>query len=582
MTAGVSGKRRRQPPFLLPPRNGEYNNLMRLLLLLAIAAAACARPAAALETARNLAASDAPHLALARVELLQPRDPGAPRWADWEALRLTLLVGLKRNGEVLKRAAALPAGMPQPALRLVLQAATRAAVAEGQGATARAYASRLLWQLEPTPEEARALRLLVIESYAAERQGDAAFQAMLRFEQDYRPLERGVAERFVERLLELGMEKEAVNWLAGLDDASALKLQLRLRTGLADASAVVAQARAQLAKGGGPEYWQVLAAAAAKQGNGVLRVEALERLLNHDGARAPLALATELWQAYQSEAQRAANEGRLLAGDDTAWLDFAARRLGANAQQSRALYAHLSRDSTARDTRQVAQLQLVFSLYQSGLDLAALRLFGGEEADPAAIDPRARYLLGSIAEARNAPPLAVRYWQGLGAPPDAGAEEWQVRLATMQWRSGAADAAAGTMRALAKQAKALPDPAARRALALAREMLGAAKPDLAEEMLVALLPLAGPGPAREMLYALGGTAESASQFARAADYFLRSALALDAKAPDALALQARLAAAANLARAGYRDDARAQLLWVLKNAKDPAQIDTARRELSRL
>ena len=539
--------------------------------------------ALALETARSLAASDALHLALARVELLQPRDLGAPRWAEWEALRLTLLVGLKRNGEALKRAAALPAGMPQPALRQSLLAAARAAVAEGQGATARGYASRLLWQLEPAPDEARAARFLVIESYAAERQGETAFRAMLRFEQDYRPLERSVAERFVERLLDLGMEKEAVNWLAGLDDASALKLQLRLRTGLADANAVVAQARAQLAKGGGPEYWQVLAAAAAKLGNGALRVEALERLLNHDGAGgARAALATELWQVYRSEAQAFANEGRLLAGDDTAWLDYAARRLGANPQQSRALYAHLSRDSAARDTRQIAQLQLVFSLYQSGLDLAALRLFGEGGADPAGVDPQARYLLGNIAETRNAPLLAVRYWQGLAAPPDVSTEEWEVRLATMQWRSGAADAAARTMRALAKRAKPLPDPAAGRALALARDVLAAAKPDLAQEMLAALLPLAGHSYAREMLYALGGTAEAAAQFARAADYFLRSALALDSQLPDTLALQARLAAAVNLARAGYREDARAQFQWVLKNSKDAAQIETARRELSRL
>jgi len=51
---------------------------------------------------------------------------------------------------------------------------------------------------------------------------------------------------------------------------------------------------------------------------------------------------------------------------------------------------------------------------------------------------------------------------------------------------------------------------------------------------------------------------------------------------DALALQARLAAALNLARAGYRDDARAQFQWLLQNATDPAQRDIARRELAKL
>jgi len=47
-------------------------------------------------------------------------------------------------------------------------------------------------------------------------------------------------------------------------------------------------------------------------------------------------------------------------------------------------------------------------------------------------------------------------------------------------------------------------------------------------------------------------------------------------------LQARLAAAMSLARAGYRDEARAQFQWLLQHSKDPAQIGAARRALSRL
>src|SRR6476646_6023712 len=125
---------------------------MRILIASVILAAASIAPAAALETARSLAAAGAPQLALSRVEQLQPRDPGTARWAEWEVLRLGLLVELKRNGEALKRAAELPANLPQPALRQCLLVATRAAVAAGRGATARSYAARLLWQLESTAE----------------------------------------------------------------------------------------------------------------------------------------------------------------------------------------------------------------------------------------------------------------------------------------------------------------------------------------------------------------------------------------------------------------------------------------------
>jgi len=38
----------------------------------------------------------------------------------------------------------------------------------------------------------------------------------------------------------------------------------------------------------------------------------------------------------------------------------------------------------------------------------------------------------------------------------------------------------------------------------------------------------------------------------------------------------------SLARAGYRDDARAHFQWLLKNSQNPAQIEAARRALSRL
>jgi hypothetical protein len=563
-------------------------------IVLTLICLACAGAASALETARGLAASGAPQLALARVEQLQPREAGAPGWTEWEALRLTLLVDLKRNDEVLRRAAALPAGMPQPALRQCLLAAARAAVAAGQGAAARAYAARLLWQLDATAGEARGARLIVIESYALERQGESAFRAMLRFDQDYRPLGRDVTERFVERLLDLGLEKEAVNWLAGLDDASALKLRLRFRTGLVTPDAAIAQARVQLAKtgtaagkaDGGADYWQMLAEVAEKHGNGVLRIEALERLLhlsNGVDAQRRRALTGRLWQAYATEAQAAASQGTVLSGDDAAWLDHAARRLGTNPQQSRSLFSYLlTRSGAPRETRFSAQLQLAFSLYQDGLDQTALVLFSDERAGPDGLDPQARYLLGSIAEAHNAPASALRFWQGLATPPGVGAEEWQVRLAVMQWRAGEVEAAANTMRALVKPVKSLPGPASSRALALAREMLDAGKPGPAEELYAALLPLAGRGDARDILLALGGIAESAARHARAADYFLRAALVDESRATDALALQARLAAAMNLARAGYRDDALAQIQWLLKHSKDPAQIEAARRALSRM
>jgi hypothetical protein len=558
---------------------------MRVSIVLGILAAVWSQPAAALETARELTASGASRLALARVEQLQPRDPGAARWAEWEALRMRLLVGLKLNDEALKRAAGLPANMPPAALRQCLLDAGRAALATGRGEAARAYTARVLWQLQATPEEARAARLLVIESHLAERQGDTAYRAMLRYQQDYRPLERGVAGRFVEALLDLGMDQEAVNWLGSLDEASPARLMLRLRTGLATPEATVGQARALLVKANDPGYWRVIAEAARRQKNALLLAEAQERALDSVDSGAPqvvAVLARRLWQYYFSAAQEAANQHGLLAGDDLNWADLAARRLGTAPPLARALYGHLARRGQAPATRHSAQLQLVFSLVSEGLDRAALRLFQESETEAGAIDPQARYFLGTAAEIHDDPATARRYWDGIALPPNVGAEEWSLRLAAVQIRSGKADEGVAALKRALAGRKALAPELVRRGATLARELLDSGNAHAAGEVFDLMLPLAAGNEARGILFGLGRIQELAGRNPAAADYFLRSALLADAQAPDALALQARFAAGINLARAGYKEDARAQFQWLLGNAKDPTQREAASRELSRL
>jgi len=552
---------------------------MRILSALICLAVAGAAPA--LDTARELVQSGAPRLALNRVEQLQPREPKDPRWAEWETLRLELLFSLGRDREVLSRVAQLPPAMPERGLRDALMLAARAAIAAGEGARVRALAARVLWQLGAAPGEARALRLLVIESHLADRAGDAAFRAMLRFSQDYQPLERATAARFVEALLDLDMPREAANWLASLEEASAAKQRLLLRTGLLSPEAAIRQARAQLARGAGRGYWQVIAEAAARGGERSLALEAIEQLLQlADGAAQAAALATELWQAYLSGAEDAANRNQLLTGDDGAWYDLASRRLGADPPLARALFAHVAARGGIAATRHSAQLQLVFLLEQGKLDLAALRLFEHARLEPAALDAQARHRLGAIAEARNRPALAARFWDGLDVPPNAAPDDWHMRLALVHWRAGNADASVAALRRAVAEKKALSKDAAQRGMALGEDMLAAGRLDVANAALEALLPLVETGQRRQILSALGRIAEASMRFAAAADYYLRSALF--ARAPDASALQARLAAALNLARAGYKEDARAQFEWLLRNSRDAAQLEIARRELANL
>ena len=80
----------------------------------------------------------------------------------------------------------------------------------------------------------------------------------------------------------------------------------------------------------------------------------------------------------------------------------------------------------------------------------------------------------------------------------------------------------------------------------------------------------------------GRIAEADRDFQRAADYLLEAALLIDSRTTDALAVNARLAAAANLGRAGLKDDARTQFNWLQKNVKDPEKLELIRREMQKL
>ncbi len=556
-----------------------------LVVLLLWASAACAAGPDALEFSRQLVGAGALQLALNRVEQAQPRDAATPRWVEWETLRLNLLNRLGRQSDLLQRVNAMPANLPATPLRGILTVAVRAAVETGQGALARQYAARVLWQLGPEPGEAKELRLLIIDSHVTDKQGAAAFRSMLRYQQDYQPLDRDTAARFVAALLELGMAKEAVNWLGSIDDAGPLKLLLRLSAGLVAADAAIVQARAQLAKSNSLGYWRVLEQAAVLQKNRALQIESLENLLQLAGAQPTQQQATQvqaLWQVYLASAQETGNQNQLLVGDDVTWAGFAARQLAKHPFVSRALFAQLALRGQSRDTRHYAQLQLVISLQSGKRELAALGLFLHAGIEVGVIDNQARYLLGAIAENWNLPVAALHFWLGLDAPPNVGAEEWQLRIAAAALRAGRVDRAVAALKSVIGAKKMLSAELAQRSMAIALEILEAGKTDLASELFEALLPLIGSAQQRSVLFALGRIHEGTRQFPVAADYYLRSALLADGRPPDALAFQARLAAALNLARAGYKNDARPQFEWLLKNSKDAAQLEIARRELKKL
>lgn len=555
---------------------------MRAILMAALAIAA-AQTASALETTRQLLESGAPRLALDRVERQQPRETANERRPEWEMLRLRALFALGRHQDLIERAGALASELPQSERRSVLVLAARSALEAGQPAQARGFAARALWHSGAVPDERRALRLIVIDSYLAEGNGHAGFRAMLRFAQDHHPLEPATATRFVEGMLALDMAREAANWLARLDEGSPAKQMLRLKAGLIKPDAAVTQSRALLAKGGGPGHWDVIAEAAALGGKRSVRVEALEQLVLHAaGHRKSGAAATQLWETYRTVAQESANRNHLLVGDDAAWATYAAQRLQPDPFIARAFFAYLAQRARSLEARQDAQLKLVSSLQGSKLGLVAVRLFDHGDVERAPIDGQARYLLGSIAEARGDAAVAARMWEGLPVPPGAAKAEWETRRALVYWRAGEAEAAVKALSAAAGETESLSPKAVPAVISLGREMVAAGRPEVADASLAVLLRLAGAQHQRELLMALGGAAEERALFARAGGYFLQAALAPEGRVPEATASKARLAAGRNLARAGYKEDARAQFEWVMRHSRNAAEREIARAGQAKL
>lgn len=379
-----------------------------LALWLFLALAGTVRADTSFDAAIQLARSGAPQLALARVERVQPAEGGSPQWWRWEALRLSLLADLGRDAEVMQRYAQLPGEIPVPVLA-VYRSLALAAMRQNDPALARRFLAKWLWDGVLDDGQLREARRMVIDSYLAQHRPDTAYLAMLRFSQDYPAVTPDDTARFVEQLLLASGLAEAVNWLALLDEGNPLKLLLRLKAQLITSEAAIAAARAALdpppllpevSKGGGRKalkmvttpakpgdkeaygYWSVIAQAAALRKTPAVQAEALERQLN-------LALATRaglfgadadtLWRAYDDLALAEANRAQLLIGEEAAWLDLAVDSAASSQLVARSLFAYLARHAAAEDLRATARARLAALLLLANLDVAAARLFSGDE-----------------------------------------------------------------------------------------------------------------------------------------------------------------------------------------------------------
>lgn len=541
-------------------------------------------------TVRRIADGGATELALERIDRSQPRQSSAANWAEWESLRLELLARQGRYSDIVARFKSYtPALASHPAFVELATLAARAALNSGEPVQGRRWLGQVFlaagWRGEPGGREYRTARQMVIEAYLVERKSDAAYRSMLRFQQDFAPLQPEELERFVAGLIGLERFSEAAGWLVQLDAQSPYAGVLRMRAGLLAPGAAITQARAQIAKGM-VSGWTLLEATGRMQNDPAIAIEVSEHRLNgHAGMAGGFGRsggASILWALYAEAASQVANQAQLLTGDDAAWLAYANRIAVSQPHSARALLGRLAIDGAVPRLKADARTRLLASLRESKLQRTALELFGDVRIRPLdAMDSGLRYELGALAVDWGRPEAATQYWRGLAAPDGMSSVHWTLRNISAFVHAGMPEEALGLVSGRLDGKQPLPEDSRGRLLSLATDAMARAQYRVAERLLTTLLSQSPEAERPAVLMALGKSYEGQGEFRAAAAAFLQAALSM--VAPESReALQARQAAAQALLKAGLRDDARAVYEWLSRNGKDPGVRDSASRALRAL
>ena len=420
--------------FLLPARTRQL--LVSACVALGLVATTAQANSDPFQDIITLAGQGAPELALHIIDQQQtPIDPLATDWAAWEKVRILIYQQRRDWASVVRRVQALPDNSPFIFTHWALTQGAAAQLELGQGAAARAWLLRLIWQaanvdsqlfarppwMAEVPETEEQLfgqwRRMVIHSYIVEGRVDDAYVALLRYQQDYaEDVQTQLLQAHV--LLLSGRAGEAATLLAGTQEptAAALFLLARLRSG-GRPEDILQEARQLLKQQEGiPSQGLaavVQAEAAQMIGDHERHVEAVEYGLavvrgipapSTDGQvpRAQDALERpsrdtctsctayqgvtplvfpglfnitddSVWDAYVAYAQGLSNQQQLLMGDFAPWFAMAQSLVEEHPIRARALFAFLAMRADTVETRVRAHQQLVTLLGQLPQGAALMR-----------------------------------------------------------------------------------------------------------------------------------------------------------------------------------------------------------------
>ncbi|MFQ5545444.1 MAG: hypothetical protein ACE5FE_05640, partial [Acidiferrobacterales bacterium] len=331
-----------------------------------------------LERAAAMARSGATELALRLLHKHQPSTADQLNWIRWEKLRFKLLADKQRWGTLAQRVDEFPPELPSSFVQWALTEASLAQLAIKDGVAARKHLRRLLWTTEVDAKQFAKWRRMVIRSYLVDNNVADAHTALLRYKQDYRANNDVWRLLHAKVLLRAGRYKGALAVLQDIQsvEGKLLRLLAGLRSGIYQAS-VVKNRGSQLVKLAERKpplqrnAWALIAESAAKAGDAVHRVIALEQgfSLPNDSTQSDDLFelkADDLWQAYEWLAETLGNRLQLLVDNDEVWLAQAKEYGNSDRMYARALYAFLARRSPDVSVHQSAHTQLANSLFADG------------------------------------------------------------------------------------------------------------------------------------------------------------------------------------------------------------------------
>lgn len=537
-------------------------------------------------------------LAVQLIDRYQPSPRHVTQWMAWERERYAAYAARRDWNAIARRAASLPAGIPDDFVQWALTRAAEARLSAHDAAGARQFLRRLLWQERGTPAALARWRRMVIRSYLVDDDLADAETAVRSYQQDFGA--RGDSWNTLRGTILLRQEhyRRALSVLAGVQtyEGRLLLLLAGLRSGQYEPARVLAGAL-DLARvtAGRPglqrQAWILAADAAVRSDNAPQRLSALEHALDFPAgtdAGDPLFQvdADDLWRGYEHVASRIGNHLHLLVGDDSAWLARAKAYERNYAPYARALYAFLAIRSASAKTRELAQVQLADSLFadHDGRVAQALFTHSARFKSLDRVPAPVRYRLVNHAIADGDIALAGRVMQSIKTPPPGeNADDWALRRARVLIYAGNFQDSLALLSGLLDRNHVPTDKFVRHYLQVVFELQTAGANQAAGNLLRSLFPLVrNPEMRRQILFWIADSDKARGKYTRAAELYLRSASYHGAAANDMWGQTARYNAAYALAKAGLIADARSVYQRLLQSTRNPQRRAAIQRRMQQL